>query len=105
MMTEQEIADKEWHKIQDVIVGTFRLCECQRKIKSIVDDLYQIYQKLDVGDFDHFTGAEYLLIGMMDKSSDLVTHGINIEYPILNRDAEFWKWIIEVKDSPYLIDN
>ncbi len=104
-MEQQEIEDKEWHRIQEVIVGTFRLCECQRKIKSIVDALYSIYVNLDKGMPYQFTGAEWLLIGMMDKSSDMVTHGINMEYPILNRDHEFWKWIIEIKDSPYLKDN
>lgn len=103
-MEQQEIEHNEWKKIQEVITGTFRICECQRKIKTIVDNLYEICVKLDERNFT-FTGTEWLLIAMMDKSSNLVTHGINCEYPILNKEDIFWQWIVEVKDSPYLKDN
>lgn len=103
-MTQEQIEYEEWKKIQKIITGTFRICECQRKIKTIVDNLYQVYLKLDDRDFS-FTGTEWLLIAMMDQSSDMITHGINCEYPILNKDDPFWLWLLEIKDSPYLKDN
>jgi len=98
------IEHEEWQRIADVITSTFKICSCQRKIKTIVDNLYEIYVKLDERKFE-FTGAEWLIIAMMDKSSNLVVHGINCEYPMLNKDEPFWKWIVEIKNSPYLKDN
>lgn len=96
---------KEWHKIGDKLTDYFGICNCQRKLKSIIDDLYIIYLKLKTRNFEMFTGNEWLLIALLDKNSTAVTHGINCEYPILNEEDELWKFILEVKDSPYLEDN
>lgn len=94
----------EWHKIGNKLTGYFKICQCQRKLKTIVDNLVSIYEKLKERDFN-FTGAEWLLIAMMDRSSDAITHGTNCEYPILQEDDPFWKWLLEIKDNPYLEDN
>mgnify|MGYP001573488685 CR=1 FL=1 len=52
-----------------------------------------------------FTGAEWLLIALMDKNSTAITHGINCEYPILYDDDPFWIWMLEAHDNPNLEDN
>ncbi len=99
---------EEWHKIGNKLTSWFGICSCQRKLKSIINNLYSIYEKCNgayEGTHDRdFTGAEWLLIALLDKAG-AITHGINCEYPIINKELEFWKWIIEIKDSPYLEDN
>lgn len=95
---------KEWHKIGNALTGYFGICNCQRKLKTIVDSLYDIYLKLEKRDFN-FTGAEWILIAIMDRSSNAITHGVNCEYPILMKDDEFWKWLLEVRNNPNLEDN
>jgi hypothetical protein len=102
------VDSKEWCKIGDKLTNYFGICGCQRKLKSIIDNLYSIYDKCDYDSPNHkfeFTGAEWLLIAILDRSSNAITHGINCEYPILNKEDEFWKWILEVKDNPNLEDN
>jgi len=100
---------EEWHKIGNILAFYFDTCSCQRKLKSIIDSLYIIYQKIESSEEKgvpiSFTGSEYLLISIMDSKNLGINHGINIEYPILIRNTPFWKWILEVKDSPYLEDN
>ena len=96
--------DKEWHKIGDWLTSYFKICPCQRKLKTIVDNLYEIYQKLEKRDFN-FTGAEWLLLALLDKNSNSVTHGVNCEYPILNKDDKLWVWVLKTKDNPNLEDN
>lgn len=102
MTREEEL--KEWHKIGDKLTGYFRICSCQRKLKTIVDNLVSIHDKCIVRNFD-FTGTEWLIIAMMDRNSNAISHGVNCEYPILNQDDPFWTWIMEIKDSPHLTDN
>ncbi len=94
----------EWHKIGNKLTAMFNICSCQRKLKTIIDNLYSIYVRLENKDFN-FTGSEWLIIAMIDKHTDAICHGTNCEYPILNKDNKLWKFIIEVKDSPYLEDN
>lgn len=98
---------EEWHKIGNKLTNYFGICSCQRKIKSIIDNLYSIYTKCNYEDPNRdFTGAEWLVIAMIDRySKEEITHGVNCEYPIINENSEFWKWIIEVKNNPYLTDN
>lgn len=95
---------KAWKHAKDCIVAFFSICTCQRKVKTIVDNMYSIYQKLEDQNFN-FTGAEWVLIAMMDKRSNTIIHGTNCEYPILCKDDLFWKFILETKDQPWLIDN
>lgn len=96
----------EWHKIGNKLTSYFGICSCQRKLKTIVDSLYSIYKKLDTDELTfEFTGTEWLIIALLDANTDAITHGTNCEYPILNRDHEFWKWIIEIKDNVNLEDN
>ena len=101
-MTNKELA--EWHKIRDKLTNYFNICPCQRKIKSIIISLVSIHDKCIASDYN-FTGAEWLLIAIMDSKSTAIVHGINCEYPILMHEDPFWKWVMEVKDSPYLKDN
>lgn len=103
------VDNKEWHKIGDKLTDYFGICGCQRKLKSIIDNLYSIYCKVEEfyeKDIPlNFTGAEWLVIAMMDKNSDAICHGTNCEYPIIIKDDPFWKWILEIKDNPNLEDN
>lgn len=108
-MQDNKIYDiNEWHKIGYKLTKYLKICSCQRKLKSIVDNLVSIYEKC-VGAYEgtherNFTGAEWALIAMLENY-DYITHGINCEYPIIIKDHEFWKWLLEIKDSPYLQDN
>lgn len=100
---------EEWHKIGNKLCNYFGICNCQRKLKTIVDNLVSIYEKCN-GAYEgtherDFTGAEWLVIAQLDKYSTAITHGTNCEYPIINKEDDFWKWIMEIKDSPYLKDN
>ncbi len=98
------VDNKEWHRIGDELCRIFNICSCQRKLKTIIDNLYSIYLRLEKRDFT-FTGTEWLIIAMIDRNSDAITHGINCEYPILNKDNYIWKFIIESYNNPNLEDN
>jgi hypothetical protein len=90
-MNEFETA--QWHKIGNKLCNYLQICSCQRKLKSIIDNLYSIYIKCN-GAYEgtherDFTGAEWLLIAILDRHSAYISHGINCEYPIINKDNEF----------------
>lgn len=95
---------KRWNEISETLTEYFQICSCQRKIKSIVDNLAEIKDKCERRDFN-FTGAEWLLIAIMDARSHAVAHGINCEYPIIRSSDDFWQFIDSVKDDPNLEDN
>lgn len=100
---------KRWHEIGDKLIGYFGICGCQRKLKSIVDNLLSIKQKC-LGAYikdtpRDFTGAEWLLIALLDRSSEAICHGVNCEYPIIMENDEFWIWLDSIKDDPALEDN
>jgi hypothetical protein len=100
----REIDTKEWHKIGDKLTGYFGICSCQRKLKTIIENLVSIKEKCLKQDYS-FTGAEWLVLAQMERYSDAVCHGINCEYPIINENDPFWIWIEEVKNNPNLEDN
>ena len=50
-------------------------------------------------------GTEKTFNCFIGENEVAITHGINCEYPIINKDDEFWQWIGEVKDNPNLEDN
>jgi aspartate oxidase len=94
----------EWHKIGDKLTDYFGICRCQRKLKTIVDNLLSIREKCLNG-YRDFTGAEWLILAIMDRNSTAIMHGTNCEYPIIMNDDPFWKWLDEIKDNPNLKDN
>ncbi len=100
----RKIDVKEWHKIGDKLTSYFKICSCQRKLKTIIDNLVMIKDKCKRQEYN-FTGAEWLLISMMDRDSNAIHHGINCEYPMINDEDPFWMWIEEIKDNPNLEDN
>lgn len=95
---------KEWHKIGDKLTNYFGICQCQRKIKTIIDNLVSIHDKCLKRDYN-FTGAEWLVIALMDRKSTAIVHGVNCEYPIIMEEDPFWIWVNEVKNNPNLEDN
>lgn len=99
-MTIKEI--DQWHLIGNKLTVDLGICRCQRKLKSFIDILAGIHKKSLTNDYN-YTGEEYFILAFLD-SKDLITHGTNCEYPIV-LDTEFWRWVLEVKDSPYLEDN
>lgn len=95
----------EWHKIRDKLTTSLKICGCQRKLKFIIEALNNIREKHDNGN-NSYTGEEYLILALLDaNTSNLITHGINCEYPILRDMEGFWQWVKEVKDNPNLEDN
>lgn len=79
------------------------ICDCQRKLLSIVRALIGIRDKILSRNLK-FSANEVLIITFLD-SKKLLTHGVNIEYPILDEGHEFWKWIESIKNNPNLEDN
>jgi len=99
---------EKWQEIREKLTDYLGICGCQRKLKTIIDNLVSIHDKC-IGAYNNtherdFTGAEWLVIAMLNSGSDAIIHAINCEYPIINEDDKFWKWILEIKDSPYLED-
>lgn len=92
-----------WKQINRKLTSYFEICRCQRKLKSIVDSLLLIREKCNNQEFE-FTGSEWLLLALLEKHS-LITHGVNCEYPIIEEDQDFWKWLLILKNNPNLIDN
>lgn len=92
----------EWEKIAIKLTTKLGICDCQRKLKSIIDCLLQIKRKTESGERD-YTGAEYLICALLEEKG-LTEHGINCEYPLL-WDVEFWQWVENVSINPDLYDN
>lgn len=104
----------EWHKIGNTLYDYFNICRCQRKLKTIVDNLISIKQKcIDAYEKNtprNFTGAEWLLLALMDKMYDKegntpIMHGVNCEYPIVSNTHDLWVWLDKIKNNPNLEDN
>lgn len=106
----------EWHKIGNELCNFLGWCTCQRKLKSIVDSFYNIYIKHVETSVENkeigisLSGSDYIIIAMLDRGhvndkTSPITHGTNIEYPIINKEHIFWKMILKLKDNPYLQDN
>lgn len=95
---------ESWGQINKKLTSFMGICSCQRKLKSIINGLALIYEKGQTGEYP-FDGNEWLLIALLEKHpDDIVTHGINCEYPIF-REHAFWDWVLETKDNPNLSDN
>ena len=112
MNKEHELDIAIWHEIGDKLTTYLVICSCQRKLKSIVSVLVRIYDKIlaassaDKSVVIEWTPEEYLIIALLDTvPGNLLSHGINIEYPILCKEHAFWEWIMEIKDNPNLVDN
>jgi len=104
-MIELEFAKTEsWKNIGYRLTKYFGICPCQRKLKTIVNNLVSIKEKCVSREYG-FTGAEWLLIAIMDQKGCGIVHGINCEYPIINQEDIFWRYIDLVKDNPNLEDN
>ncbi len=103
---ENKVDYLSWKEISKRLSAELVICPCQRKLKSIVSVLVQIYNKI-IAKSQDWTPEEYLIIALLDAHyTNLITHGANIEYPMLyNTKDPFWKWLVEIKDSPDLIDN
>lgn len=94
----------EWHKIGDKLTSYLNICKCQRKLKSIVNILCSIYNKIDGDNKEDLTEEEHLICALLDKNTHLITHGTNIEYPIIFNRIE-WEWILSIKNDINLEDN
>jgi hypothetical protein len=101
MMTPIELT--QWHEIGNKLTKYLEICDCQRKLKSIISNLASIYDKCISKDYI-FTGAEWLLLAMIERY-DFVNHGTNAEYPIINQEHEFWKFILDANSLSFLQDN
>lgn len=94
---------EEWHKIGDKLTSYLGICNCQRKLESIVIILVRIEIKITNYDWSNFTKEELLITALLETKG-LITHGSNCEYPFKG-NAEFWKWLDEIKYSEFLEDN
>lgn len=93
----------EWKAIGQRLTSELGICDCQRKLLSIVRALVGIQDKVLSRNLK-FSANEVLIIAFLD-SKKLITHGVNIEYPSLDEEHEFWKWIKSIKNNPNLEDN
>ena len=92
----------EWKKINTRLTNELGICNCQRKLKSIIDCLVEIKRKIESGKYG-YNGHEFLICALLEQKG-LIEHGINCEYPILMND-NFWQWIEETVKNPNLSDN
>lgn len=104
-----EIINESWDAISIKLTSYFNICSCQRKLKTIVDNLLSIRKKCldadNLGTPRDFTGAEWLVLAILEQKHSSVTHGTNCEYPIIMENDPFWEWLDIVKNNPNLIDN
>jgi hypothetical protein len=101
-MTDLKTCD--WKQLGRTLSHNLRICECQRKLRSIVLILMSIRAKCREGEHDSLTPEELFITSLLDRNgSELVTHGTNAEYPILTGDL--WDWLDEIWQNPNLEDN
>ena len=67
------------------------VCSCIRQMDDIKQALAEIRRKIR-GPISPsaFSPAEYLAVALLDQYTDVITHGTNIEYPILMKEEELW---------------
>lgn len=92
-----------WHQMNKYLTTTLGICDCQKRIMSIVKSLAAIKGKILRRELK-FSANEVLIVAFLDAKG-LLTHGTNIEYPILDESNEFWVWIDKIKNDPNLEDN
>ena len=94
---------KEWHRIGDKLTAYLGICGCQRKLKSFVNILLTIEEKIKGNDWNLLTAEELMITALLEKR-DVITHGTNCEYPFIG-NTDLWEWLHTVKDNPALEDN
>lgn len=98
----------KWDSIGEELTEILGICSCQSKLKSIVVDLAKIRKKcidaIEIGTPRDFTGAEWLLIALMDENDLGFLHGINCRYPLINEGHELWTFIDSIINDEALID-
>lgn len=71
------------------ILKTFGICTCNlRFAKGIRKELIYIRNQCKSKQWE-FTDSQRLTIALLDVAGAL-THGVNIEYPILLHEEDFW---------------
>ena len=93
----------ENEELSNIICDTINVCSCNRYLDRIIIPLKKLIEKLikydGTNDNIHYlapnkcTDEELLLIALLDRRCNLITHGINIEYPIAMIDD--WKILLE----------
>lgn len=102
-LMENIYSRKEEKKLGYKLTKYMGICACQRKLKSFVSILNEIHTKIVNKDWKSLTPHEHVICALLD-SKGLLTHGVNMEYPLLDK-KEFWEWVVSIKDSPHLEDN
>jgi hypothetical protein len=101
-MTQKE-KDAEWHLIGNQLSEYLNICNCQRKLKTIIDILLHIRQVCGDTEWEKLTKEELFITALLDNIG--FTHGSNAEYPIVDDSYPIWDFIDSIKDSPALEDN
>lgn len=71
------------------LLNTLNVCNCNlRFAKEIRSELINIRDQCRSKKWE-FTDSQRLIIALLDSAGAL-THGVNIEYPILQVEEEFW---------------
>lgn len=92
--------NREWHDINHKLTEFLGICDCQRKLKSIVDILITIRDSLNTG--RKLTPEQLFICALLDGKA--FSHGINAEYPIIT-EIQFWDWLDNIKNDSNLEDN
>ncbi len=99
---EQASQIESWKSIRKTLTDYLQICGCQRKLKSIISVLSNIHYKIN-NENKGFTDEEFLICALLHRAN-LLTHGINCEYPII-KNEEFWDWVLRTKDNANLENN
>lgn len=91
------------NELQNRISDAINICACQRYFERILVPLKTLAEKLinvekkDENNWylspEECTDSELFLIALLDRRCAIITHGINIEYPIAM--IEDWKVLLD----------
>jgi aspartate oxidase len=101
----QKVSDvNEWHRLGNTLSDYLGICRCQRKLMAIYRILTSIKDKCISNNWEELTYDELLICALLEQKN-IITHGTNCEYPIVNSAHPIWKFLEDEKDNENLVNN
>jgi hypothetical protein len=97
---------KEWHGL-NIEIQSWLDIQHDRKIKSIIDTIYDLGLKLDPDlgcEWDNILPYERVIIAWLNKLG-YINYGSNLEFCWKDDNTQFWDWLEKVHNNPALEDN